>query len=239
METIAKALKENELLIPQWSPIFLKEILQTWFWKEDRPDVLIHKVWDDFCRYPYFPRLVDSGVLQESVSEGIKTTDYFGYATGQDAGRYLGLLSGQAGSVFMDQSGLLVNPDAAGAQREKEAAAKVQSGPSEGTGNDTSGTGTDAGKHAKGDQTDSGTTKAKTKKRFHATVEINPFSLGLDAQKIAEEIVQPFTVSSGTEVQVTLEIEARCAEGFSDSTRRIVQENCNTLKFKLADFEEE
>jgi hypothetical protein len=38
---------------------------------------------------------------------------------------------------------------------------------------------------------------------------------------------------------VTIDIQAHSPKGVSDSVRRAVQENANTLKFTLAEFEEE
>jgi hypothetical protein len=43
----------------------------------------------------------------------------------------------------------------------------------------------------------------------------------------------------GTEVAVTIDIEARCTDGFNAKTVRIVRENSATLKFRTAEFEEE
>ena len=81
-----------------------------------------------------------------------------------------------------------------------------------------------------------GTTQMK---RFHGSVDLDPISMGLDAAKIAEEIVQHFTSIVGTTVSITLEIEAHAPSGIKDSARRAVQENARTLKFRSAEFEEE
>jgi hypothetical protein len=50
---------------------------------------------------------------------------------------------------------------------------------------------------------------------------------------IAHLIGQP-----GAQVTVTLEIEARLPDGFSDNIVRIVIENGRTLKFRNCEFEE-
>ena len=44
---------------------------------------------------------------------------------------------------------------------------------------------------------------------------------------------------TGTEVHVSVDIEARRGEGFDAKTVRTVRENAGTLKFKTAEFEEE
>lgn len=43
----------------------------------------------------------------------------------------------------------------------------------------------------------------------------------------------------GSDVQVTLEIQAKLTEGASEKTIRDVTENCHTLKFDNFGFEEE
>ncbi|MCJ7603633.1 MAG: hypothetical protein MUO63_19295 [Desulfobulbaceae bacterium] len=61
----------------------------------------------------------------------------------------------------------------------------------------------------------------------------------LDFSNIAQEIIQHFSSQLGTKVSITLEIEAESEEGFSEATRRTVQENSRTLGFNHAEFEEE
>ena len=63
--------------------------------------------------------------------------------------------------------------------------------------------------------------------------------VGRDAGLIAEEIIQHLSVIPGAKVTVTLEIDAHVSQGIPDKTMRIVNENCQTLKFKNHGFEEE
>ena len=41
MQEIVRVLKDNELLITDWAPIHLANLLKTWFWKPDVQDVKI------------------------------------------------------------------------------------------------------------------------------------------------------------------------------------------------------
>ena len=52
-------------------------------------------------------------------------------------------------------------------------------------------------------------------------------------------MIQQFTAQYGTEVVLTLDVEARRGEGFDTKTVRVVRENAGVLKFKTADFEED
>lgn len=67
----------------------------------------------------------------------------------------------------------------------------------------------------------------------------------LDAQRanlematIVEEIVQRLTSLAGTDVQITVEINATREQGFDNVTEMTVSENSRTLKFKHYSFEE-
>ena len=92
---IADVLAENEMLIARWSPIHLVNHLDRWYIKGDRKDIGLSILWNDFCRYPYLPRLVNSEVLRDTVAAGIESSDFFGYASGKDSDRYIGLIFGK------------------------------------------------------------------------------------------------------------------------------------------------
>jgi len=67
--------------------------------------------------------------------------------------------------------------------------------------------------------------------------------VNLDFPAIANEVIQHLTSLNGSNVKVTLEIEAENPDfsetvGFPDEIVRTVTENCRTLKFKTQEFEE-
>jgi hypothetical protein len=68
-------------------------------------------------------------------------------------------------------------------------------------------------------------------KRFHGTVALAPSRVGRDAGQIAEEVVAHLEGLAGSDVKVTLEIEARFPSGAPENVVRTVTENCRTLKF--------
>jgi len=76
-------------------------------------------------------------------------------------------------------------------------------------------------------------------RRFHGTVKLDPTRVGRDAGKIADEVISHLVGLVGSNVTVTLEIEAEVKSGTPDNVVRTVTENCRTLKFSSQGFENE
>jgi hypothetical protein len=76
-------------------------------------------------------------------------------------------------------------------------------------------------------------------KRFHGTVQLDVTRVGRDAGRIAEEVIAHLAGLVGSEVSVSIEIEARIPGGVSDAVVRTVTENSRSLKFKSHGFEED
>jgi hypothetical protein len=75
-------------------------------------------------------------------------------------------------------------------------------------------------------------------RRFHGNVTLDPTRLGRDAGRVADEVVSHVAGLVGSNVRVTLEIQAEVPNGVPDKVVRIVTENCRTLKFQDHGFEE-
>lgn len=242
---IEHALIEDEVIYNKWSPFHLKEVLRKWYFKDGRRDCGLLNLWNDFCRYPYLPRLVDSSVLQTTVITGIQGSDYFGYAAGIEDGCYTGLIFGKDGSVFLDKNSVIVSLEAANAQLEQEkhksAATENEDDSSAGVDIYTGDRGRigDKGPSNVGETIPTETTEPKKKKRFFGSVKLQPVSAALDFADIAQEVIQHFSSQLGTEVSITLEIEAENHQGFPETLCRTVSENSKVLGFKNAEFEEE
>lgn len=80
-QEIERVLKENELLITEWAPYHLANMLKTWFWKDDVKEVVAQEVWQKSCCYLYLPRLRDSTVFLNTLSVGLESGDFFGVST--------------------------------------------------------------------------------------------------------------------------------------------------------------
>ena len=76
-------------------------------------------------------------------------------------------------------------------------------------------------------------------KRFHGTVALDPTRVGRDAGRIADEVIAHLAGLVGSEVTVTLEIEAKIPSGVPDNVVRTVTENSRTLKFTSQGFEQD
>ena len=76
--------------------------------------------------------------------------------------------------------------------------------------------------------------------RFHAErVHSTRNRAGRDASRIADEVITHLAGLVGTNVTVTLEIDADIPDGAPDNVVRTVTENSRTLKFNSHGFERE
>ena len=91
----SKKLKSTEMLVSRWSPALLKRELDKWIWN-DEPHINVKKLWNYLTSYPYLTRLRDENVLINTIQEGLKSNDFFGYANAvDDKGKYFGLSIGK------------------------------------------------------------------------------------------------------------------------------------------------
>ena len=255
-EEIEKILKEHELLITEWSPIHLSNLMRAWFWKEDAPECGAVETWQKTCSYLYMPRLRDADTLRVAISAGVGSRDFFGVAYGKEEGRYQGFHFAQNTSVIFDDTLLLIEPKAAAefaaklaaeaAERDAEASPPPRgpnppgprttpengSGPSavDGSGPAPAGAVPAAPPPAPG--------AAPKKRMFFGSVELDPVKAKLQFSDVADEVLMVFTQKPGVKVKISIEIEAESPAGFDDGLQRAVRENCNQLKFKNQAFEE-
>jgi len=244
-QEIERVLKENELLITEWAPIHLAKVLKDWFWKDDTRAVSALNVWQQTCQQLYLPRIQNDTVFQRTMAAGACSRDFFGLAQGADAGRYLGFSFGQRTSPLMDASLLLIEPATAAhqqaqmdAQRAAEAAAQTPA-----TGVTPISTGTGGKPLPANDATQvvrvvaGVSTHQPVKNQFYATIELDPILAKKQFADLVDEVVLQFTARPGVRVSIAVEIQAEAATGFDDNLQRAVRENCQVLKFKNAEFE--
>ena len=237
---VAKAVQKvqsDEQLISQWSPALLRMELDQWLWKEE-PHINLKRVWECLATYLYLPRLCSSDVLLDTVREGIRTQEYFGYADSVEAdGRYTGLQFGNASrSIYLDDQSVLVKPDAALKQLEADTAPvnPPQPLPPGSLGKEPSGPPYTPGKGG-------GTPLPpdSSPKRFYGTVNLDPMRTARDAQQVIEEVIQHLTSLPNATVEVTMDIRATTSDGVPDNIVRTITENCRTLGFTSQEFEDE
>ncbi len=236
----SKRLRNEELLVPALAGTRLRmELDRIPLWRGD--DVPIKQLAEDFARYLYLPRLKDSQVLAAAVQDGLSLllwqSESFAYADSFDdvAHRYRGLRCGQQIIASVDGlAGVLVKPDVAVRQQAADAVPKP--GPS--NGGDTRDQ-PGGGPTRPGESPAPGKPVARTPKRFHGTVVVDSARVGRDAGRIADEVISHLVGLVGSEVTVTIEIEARIPSGAPDNVVRTVTENSRTLKFTSQGFEED
>ncbi|HUP68916.1 MAG TPA: Swt1 family HEPN domain-containing protein [Acidimicrobiales bacterium] len=196
--------------------------------------VTVNQVWEAYGRYLYLHRLRDVGVLLACVAGGpastVWATEGFAVAEATDPrepGRFAGLV---AGGMAADARGttLLVQPAVAEAQLAEDRSVEVPTDDEDGAGAVAAAGGGDMA------AVGSSTTVAR---RFYGVVAADPDRLGRDAGRIAQEIVAHLQGLVGTDTEVTIEIRATNAEGFSDTVVKIVSENASALRFKDHGFE--
>ncbi len=238
-----KKVRSDEQLITKWSPALLQMELNRWLWKEDEPHVSLKHVWDCLATYLYMSRLCDSGVLLDTVREGLKTTEWFGYADSVgDDGKYKGLQFGKvSSSIYINEASVLIKPYVAAAQFAAEQATDVSEGQqgSEATDTEQSDQDSTDPKGETQDETGTDTDQNIPPKRFYGTVTLDPLRAARDAQQIIDEVVQHLTSLTGAKVEITMEIQANVPDGVPENVVVIVSENCKTLKFTAQGFEEE
>ena len=123
----SKKLRNEEFLVPSYSATRLRmDLDRVPLWRGN--DVAVKQLAEDYARYLYLPRLISPMVLTFTIRDGIGILtweqDSFAWADSWDEStqRYRGLRGGQ--QIFMvdiDSPGLLVRPEVALKQIEREA----------------------------------------------------------------------------------------------------------------------
>ena len=76
-------------------------------------------------------------------------------------------------------------------------------------------------------------------KRFYGEVKLDATRVGRDAGRVAEEVIAHLTGLIGSNVEITLQIDAQIPSGAPIQVVRTVTENSRTLKFTKHGFEKE
>lgn len=235
----SKKLRNDELLVTALAGTVLRMPLdKVPLWRGDH--VTVKQLVEDFARYLYLPRLVETKILLDAIGDGLSLLtweqDTFAYADSYDetSRRYRGLRHGQRVTLTDTSAGMLVKPEIASLQIVAEEAAR----------NTASTSGTAPVQTGLGDGARAGTASTgglpfpRTARRFHGSVSLEPTRVGRDAGRIADEVIAHLAGLVGADVNVTLEISADVQSGVPDKVVRTVTENCRTLKFNDHGFEE-
>ncbi|MDY6878338.1 MAG: DUF499 domain-containing protein [Chloroflexota bacterium] len=222
----ARKLRNDGLLIYEWSPDILRMELDRYIWSEERGwEVGLKQLWEYLAQYCYLPRLFDREVLVKAVKDGVGRLDApFAYATGKSKqGYHTGLVFRCLGSIYFDDASTLVHPDHIIEPPE----VKI-----------TPASGVTIGGPDVDNLTDEPEPPKRVLSRYYGRVEIDSQRVNKDIALIVEEVIERLTSQVGCEAKVTLEINARRSDGFDEDTIRTISENSRTLKFEDYGFEE-
>jgi len=231
--------QENAFVINAWSPIHLRDKLKEFYWKPDKPHASAAGFWEDSQRYLYLDRLKDKAVLAAAIRKGSETPDFFGTACGVADGRYEGFQLGKGGAS-LDDTTLLIEPGKAkevAAQIASEAAKKgeaaVDPAPAGGTKPGT------AGPQGGGVKPGGGISAPPAAKPrvYHGSATVSPVLARTELDTIAQEIIELLAKDPTATVRVSIEITAEFADGASDTIKRAVSANADTLGFKSSVWE--
>lgn len=217
------------------------------------------ELWGFITRFPYMPRLADREVFDHAIEDvpnhPMEPSMRFALASGYDSekGTFRNLIipgvTPQPMTIQSTDSTLLVKWDVAIAAHERELQNKntagasvvdhvVGSGISSGEQTDP----TDA-RHASDSVSNSAPIKSKTvekrKKRYYASVELDPEILNRQLTQLNEAILEQLRMSHA-HISINLDIQAENADGFDDGIMNIIDEKAKSLKnVKDSEFEEE
>ena len=133
---IERVCQENELVIATWSPIQLRAKLKELYWKDGLSTAKAAAFFEDTLRYLYMPRLKSRDVLAQAIQAGAKSRDFFGTAYGENGEKFEGFQFGE-GNIVLDNSLLLIEPEAAKAYEEANRPAPKPTAPEVRNGGDS------------------------------------------------------------------------------------------------------
>lgn len=203
--------------------------------------IRVGDLWNLYAQYPYLDRLRDRAVLEGAVLGALNSIVWqlegFALAESYDeaVGRYIGLVlpGDRPEPMSLSDSWLVVKPEVATAQRAGESTPKDPK-PSDQPGS------TDSPPPAPGPGGPSDTPPPAVRRvtRYFGSTRLDPERYGRDFARIQQEVLQHLESAPGTRLEVSIEIQAVNADGFSTDTVRTVRENATTLRFDANGFEE-
>lgn len=242
---VEKVCDENELVISTWSPIHLRAKLTELYWKDDKPAVAAKTFWEDTQKYLYLPRLKNRKVLEQAISKGAGTKDFFATALGQNGGKFEGFKFGDD-NVQLDDTLLLIEPVAAAAYESSikppppppivkpDVIEPIPGGTT--TVNEVSPVpgGGNGGTKPPDVPVVVPPTKPKT---YYGSIAITPSGAKMQMVSVADEIISLLASDPNVVLKVTVEINADFSQGASDQIKRATSENAKALGFQSSEWE--
>lgn len=210
----------------------------------NRGYVSVAELWEFYSRYPYLVRLRDRRVLIETLRDVLHDPGWaqqgFALATGYDeaSGNFAGLAVPLDDLDFgtVEDTTLLVRPDLATAQRQRELAASTQPSPAPTPGSTTPVA--PAPGPGPGGRTTPPPPARISNVRWSGRFEIDPGAAESELGSIVREVVAALRQAGPDVLEISLEVTAERRDGFDVGTVRTVTENSRTLGASKARFED-
>ena len=239
---VEKTLLEGEFVIQKWSPKLLNDHLVKHYFKDGKTDVSARKVWLDCCDYHQMPRILNEGVFEQTMIDGVGKGDYFGFADGKNGDKYLGFkLGDQVFSLGLDDQALLIEHESAFAYKEAHAPKPAPTPGFQLEGEDGTGAAQPVPGDGGGTMPQQTTTQEKKYRKFNgaAMLKNTNASAALEVQELVNEIVMPMAKLPGVKVKLKLDIEVVGEMPFDANTIRAVKENSAALKLLNPEFSDD
>lgn len=239
-DRVSKKLARDEQLItelgaPILGSVINKELAVMW---DDAGEISVGSLWDLLVRHPYLPRLVSREVLDDSIKKSLKTAfleeERFAVALGKDksTGKYSGLTipPDPDASLQITDSTVLVRWDMALAQHQAQHSSDAEQPPSvpNSENSDIQPSDQGAGSTSVPSADESG--KKDIPRRYFGRLDINSSLYSKELTGVMREVLDRL-VASGAKVEISIEIHADKADGFTDSEVRVITENSKVLGF--------
>ena len=226
---------KEEVLVENISPSALTSMLDQYVWKNEtyRDHIDIDTLWDMMTNNVYMHRLRNKDVLMRGIEQGV-TEREFGYAASHYGDDYKGLRFGEPMSdmsiISDSSSGFLVNREMA--QLIKDEASEEEM-PEEETPPPTDHTDTYTTEEPT--ETDDPVAPTQRGPRHITATKTMQSDISLDdVNLLREEIIRNLR-DDGGEITISITINAKKTDGFSESIARSVRENSTQLSI---DFEQ-
>ena len=236
----AAKMDQNEQIITKWAPTLLKMELDNLLWKDEN-HIQVKKLWEYLTTYCYLPRLANFSVLEETIRAGVARDESFALASNYNGERYSELKYATA-IMGVYPSDYLVKVIVAQKQIIQENKARAEQQGQQGAASSTDPK-NPGGTSEVPDGTGSGATPPplapqKKDKSFFMSVKLDNTRVIRDLQKYLDEVITHLSSVDNCEVELSLEVSAKAADGFPQGTVRTVSENCRTLRVDNFGFEE-
>ena len=192
-------------------------------------------------KYLYLPRLRHRPTYEKTLATGAGSRDFFAIANGEHDGKFDGFRFGDP-HIQLDDTLLLIEPAAAAAYEAAHRAPVSQPDPTPSVTPSSpdpikgDGVSEEPGGMPPAHPTASPTPADPPKKFFSGAADINPATVKMKLQELAEEIILVLASDPTATLKVSVEIDAEFPGGASDPIRRAVSENAKQLRLKRAEW---